>query len=297
MTEHEWLTSDDPAALWQHVRDRATPAQRDAFVLACRSELWSLTDTTVRAPWIPQTVETVMQHLNESQAGRGRVCAAAILRDIFGNPYRPIRVADMKPEHRLVMDPNGAVLVADRNRLPIRFPKFEPSAPSLCEEVDGIEVQTIPTAWLAWNDGAVPKLAASIASGQRCGQCKWFEKITPYGREQGWQYADGWEKCSHCHGTGRTPPSFEDMPILADALFEASDGRAPKELLNHLRGMERIPMECKHNGTATFNDLAAMNCKSCHGTGKIHGLIPLRGPHTTACWALRLLSNHSTNTT
>ena len=222
MTEHEWLTSDDPAAMWQHVRDRATPAQHDAFRLA-------LLD---KSCWEPPKFSLSIR--------------AAILRDIFGNPFRPI-----------TWDGDVAFQVTCN----------EPGKD--CREPRIF----LRPAWLSWNDGAVPKLAASIAGGQKCEMCS--EGCPLCGGPEA-EYHTACCVCQPCHGTGRTPPRFEDMPILADALEQASDGRAPRELIVHLRGMERCPNSAS---------LAMDDCPLCKDTG----WMPLRGPHVQSCWALTLL--------
>ena len=97
------------------------------------------------------------------------VIAAALLRDIFGNPFRPI-VWDRRADAAFTM-------MCRKPSSDCRHPKM-----------------VLSRTMLRWNNGTVPKLAQAI-----------YDKR-----------------------------SFDEMPILADALEEA--GCADEEMLLHLRG-------------------------------------------------------------
>lgn len=71
--------------------------------------------------------------------------------------------------------------------------------------------------------------------------------------------------------------TFEDMPILADALEDA--GCEDDEILKHCRGMERCP-ECSGAGF-----ILNRWCTPCEHKG----WIPLRGPHVRGCFVLDLM--------
>jgi hypothetical protein len=91
--------------------------------------------------------------------------------------------------------------------------------------------------------------------------------------------------------------TFDDMPVLADALEEA--GCEDAEILGHLRGTERC-YNCLGSGRLREEDDGgsySVACRACttspgytfarpnDGTGGI----PLRGPHVRGCWVLDLI--------
>lgn len=132
-----------------------------------------------------------------------RPTQAALLRDIFGNPFRPIVLTDLKPGDDLTMKDD-----------PIRLEKasYGQRVNATVAEIRGSEMVVIPAydrthrgrwllpkpSWLTWRNGTIPKIAQAIYEERR----------------------------------------FEDMPILADALQEA--GCENEEILRHCRGWERI---------------------------------------------------------
>jgi len=123
---------------------------------------------------------------------------AALLRCVFGNPFRRLQVWRNAEGH-----PDG------------------PGAGPLYDH---------RTNWLAWNGGAVRRLAEAAYGGEE--QCRHCDRVgvrTPH--------EDGEEcSCAKCGGSGTVTSPFDAsrLPVLADALEEA--GCTDQTILDHLRG-------------------------------------------------------------
>ena len=162
MTEAQWLSSDDPKALlgWITVQpgDRATRSNRTCHYVASERKLrlWMtalafMSDDRhgyrrAYEPWTdgqadpdePQrwVVENATSWANEYEDGEPAVAVrAALLRDIFGNPF------DQKPYTKCQVKHNEH----DTDR----------------------ECKPLIKQWLTWNNGTVPKLAQVIYAERR----------------------------------------------------------------------------------------------------------------------------------
>jgi hypothetical protein len=132
---------------------------------------------------------------------------AGLLRDICGNPWRPIiRQWGPSPIKKILAgswtQPTGIVFAS----------------------------------WLLWNDRTIPRLAQAAYDeriSQKCHECNSRGKIVesgPYG------YDKTRTKCKRCSGTGRIDDGTLDpvrLAILADALEEAGCDNA--DILTHCR--------------------------------------------------------------
>lgn len=120
MTEQDWPTSTDPAAMLEHVRPKASDRKLQLFSRACLAII-------------------------QSEAG----CAghpADLLREIFGNPFRPYATKKIRPSAL------GAAGIECKHGY------------DLCSICDA---ETTPfgeqlAGWLTWNNGTIPKLAQAI---------------------------------------------------------------------------------------------------------------------------------------
>lgn len=262
MTEHEWLSSDNPQQMLAYLRERGLATK--VMLGYAAEEHHKILGVGGEVRYDPERFLRIDARV--FPAIKGHVLSgerqAAIIRDIFGNPFRQV---EWFPEELTLAD---NFVLAQRKK-------------------DGL--QLLDRSILTWNDGTVVKLAQAIAGGT-CEECR-------YGTIRG-------NRCGQCHGTGKTPPDWSKMPILADALEEA--GCANEEILAHCRGMERCPrceFDCDGQTVAVSGTIIELekdwgfpekpfqktayipNCKHCHGTG----LVPLRGPHVAGCWVLRLI--------
>lgn len=216
MTESEYLTSTDPAALLRHVEGRATEEQLRWFVEACRAAFmrnpddWSLSDD-----W---------RGLARSWAEGGCERRAALLREIFG-PFRPL-------QRKYISCLCGGELVPlKKDTLPLLSvcSKCHADGPFWADVVHG---EKWP--WLAWNDGTIPHLARSIHDSgrfedmailadalveagcqeeeliahcrnlERCWKCLGADIAS---RPRDWDIV-----CPECHGTGWTPLRGPHVP-------------------------------------------------------------------------------------
>ena len=144
MDEATWLSSDDPAAMLQFIEERHAPSERKLRLFACASARLLSNPSDYDQACIKVVESLEMQHYDYSQIdpllgygpaqwARHHACIlrdhekkAAFLRDIIGNPFRPV---EPLWQHRV----------------------------SLQGQTD----KSYPS-WLAWNDGIIPKIAASI---------------------------------------------------------------------------------------------------------------------------------------
>lgn len=92
MTEREWLTSDNPAAMLAYLAylgGLVTDQQLRAWVEACRAEF----NSTIRlTEWGNTNPIYVVSHWSNSVAPRDVpfLTRAALLREVVGNPFRPV---------------------------------------------------------------------------------------------------------------------------------------------------------------------------------------------------------------
>lgn len=218
MTETEWLTCDDPRRMlrfltgdrgvdmaWREgplktvLLPQCRPSERKLrlFVHAIVQQCPRCLEATVG--W-----ETTASRLALYVAGADCLTPdfkASLLRDIFGNPFRPVVLTDLKPGDKLT-------LKTDPYRL-LKAGPGEHSSATL-EQILGKQMRvksadsfqrgfwTVPEpSWLSFNDRLIPRLAQAI-------------------------YYDR---------------AFDRMPILADALEEA--GCDNQDILYHCRNICR----------------------------------------------------------
>ena len=85
--------------------------------------------------------------------------------------------------------------------------------------------------------------------------------------------------------------TFEDMPILGDALEES--GCTNEEILRHCRQEERCPYCLESPG---YDKAIRDRCSACRPSTDIqHGWIPKRSPCVRGCWVLDLILGNDTS--
>jgi hypothetical protein len=218
MTEQEWLTSTDPAAMLTHVQGKLSPRKLRLFACACARQSWTVLDYRGRRavvhcedvaenglPWDPaQGGDENWDLWRVDLAGKGQSPAlqAILLRDICGNPFR-----------RTCLCGVGAP---------------QPDCPRAAR----IRTPTVL---------AVARAAYEDRPGRVCKRCgggrawpKFLGDASDYGR----RITDAClNACPDCLGTGHTEDGTLDpdhLAILADALEDA--GADNVDLLAHLRG-------------------------------------------------------------
>jgi hypothetical protein len=120
MTEQEWLTSNDPAAMLNVVYHdarpeikRASPRQLRLFVEACRlrSELCDHIGDLANPAGLYVAVE-YWASKDGKQVSQSLRCA--LLRDIFGNPFRPVELPRTKLKCPNRCDREGFIRISDQ---------------------------------------------------------------------------------------------------------------------------------------------------------------------------------------
>jgi hypothetical protein len=254
MTENQWLTSTNPAEMYAFVADMVTARQRQFFVEECRKvQPYSMQGVSVDKQDVDSWIRTPAYLVSLPLSRR-----ADLLREIIGNPFRPIVLRE-----------------GEFWRSNVAIPQW------LWEEKPPNSIEFDPT-WLTWNNATVTNLIRAMME-EECDECQII-----HGEHSRYVNAgpdSHWEKCSCDNGyVPRAEPQWDMMPILADALESA--GCTEAEILDHLRGNEPCP-HCNGDGARFYDEDDRLQCKQrcddCNGTGKR----PVR--HVKGCWCVELL--------
>ena len=254
MNEQEWMVSDDPAAMMELLKlespkDSAirwcSDRKMRLFACACLAtrhedmgdyykyaETGDFSKFTKEADYLVGTEPlsahdwarhwcefTVMETPTKEQK-------AAILREIYGNPWK--RIEARKRIH-------GKHLDGDND-----------TAGS---------VQTFEAHWLTPTIRQLAEAVHESFGERKCSEC------CGTGLYDGSHVYGG---CPTCHGTGKLPGyDVDTMPILGDALEESG---APEEIVQHVRGKERclcLGEGVDSGGVTPWGDSITLPCPEC----------------------------------
>ena len=226
MTETEWLTSDDPAAMLAFVTGKSegphaggivSDRKLRLFACACRrfagykwpadgwGDMEDHPEREIRANNLPSgaiipAIEHAMLFVSENQPVKKDArltlpVAASLLRDIVGNPFRPLNILTRASARWGLWKSGkwGGCITVDV--LLLARQAYEERPGSMCKKCEG-------DGWDPYRDSLVEKA-----------------------------------RCVTCHGTGRIDDGTLDaltLAALADALEEA--GCEDEAILRHLRG-------------------------------------------------------------
>ena len=289
MNETEWLVCDDPAEM---IRDLQPTRSGDASPIQAEGGQGGITDAQLRF-WVEACREIVndsrmVQHDLTSELKEAVVCwsthkhsipdlsmttRCAILRDIVGNPWRPVM-------------------------LPRTF-GFDDAKNEICSVVDR-------SSWLTTTVLSLARAAHEERVARKCERCHSGKVVTSY-EGTFWTRTDKprntYGPCPDCKGTGTFPSAELDrnrLLILADALEEAGVEDVPcpncKDA-DFFVGDSGIPMMGGEEPYAT-RAKAYWNSKCiCGGTRKTANpiLAHLRGPgpHWRGCAVLTAILGES----
>lgn len=176
MTETEWLTSDDPIAMLESIRLRAGAALNDYKPWGRKLRLFSETGCEeCRTLTLGMGFVRAAEYVAGADCGT-RIEKAAIIRDIFGNPFMVIERRHKECWSRP------------------RNPKI------------GEHLITFHDAWLTWNDGTVPKLAQAIYDERA------FERLPILADALEESGCDKAEILNHCRGIEQNPQCRGEIP-------------------------------------------------------------------------------------
>lgn len=275
MTESEWLTSVDPAAMLAHLepnisdpdwaRSRISDRKLRLWIEACRVR-WP---RAAGAFWLGNRTRLLQAVAQWSVTSQNAPAAeiAHLLRDIMGNPFCPVKLPYIPDRGRgryHAFTPDGRLmrsLGGDKYEFADRCPYLTPEVLAIAQaayEETGRVCETCR------GDGYAGRLAGD--DQYACAGCG--RPAGMYGHYSERSKKLECPKCENCHGTGRIDDGTLDpqrLAVLADALEEA--GCQEEALLRHLRGEEWGERVL---GQGPF-------------LGQDFGWRPLRGPHVRGC--------------
>lgn len=191
---------------------------------------------------------------------RNPAMQAALLRDIVGNPFRPVTFKITQP-NRWICSHCGAV---------VYMPPKEGFGPCECGHWEWRQT----TERDEWKTPTVLSLAQAAYTERRkgCPRCDFTGRISN-------NTARGQQMCPHCYGAETGTLDHDRLAVLSDALEESGCDNA--EILNHLRGWDPTPpgMRCPEHSDRYYP------CDEYSGTC----YIPRRSPCYRGCWCLDLL--------
>lgn len=251
MTEQEWLTSTDPAAMldWCNserdyrpsVHPVVTDRQLRLFACACCRQVWHLL-TDKRSRRAVEVAERYADGLEISMALRF-ACeeAGRVLPLGKSNPAASMAAwvayweLDRVVRQVVSWDTKNTIAQASLIRCIIGNP-FRPVRVKVhpCIGTSDISIHDWES-WLAWQDETIPALAQAAYEERVVRTC-------PKCHGQGGSHSgqeDFWYDCTNCHGTGYLDTGELDagrLAMLADALEEA--GCQEEVILRHLRSLE-----------------------------------------------------------
>ncbi|MES2342295.1 MAG: hypothetical protein V4597_11500 [Pseudomonadota bacterium] len=277
MVESEWLSSTEPQAMFGWLLRRKDhesfpkPSDRKLrlFAVACyqiRGHVLSLAEAMYANDGanIEHPAE-LARRWTDGEANRGPLTQevkANLLREIIGNPWRPV-----------ISTPKCRCGQWDDAK--------DGAWPPRCKTCSG--------SMIPWLTPDILRLAETCyrEAGEVCGRCKGTGRLFYFGEGQ----------CGDCHGSGRVGGTLDPdrLAVLADAL--EWEGCTDVALLMHLRGMERclgcikLPDEKNHPPGMIFVGWGHgwQPCTKCGGSG----WRPLRGPHVRGCHVVDLLTGRS----
>jgi hypothetical protein len=150
MTETEWTSCEDPAALLAFLGDRATERKLRLFAVACCRPL--------RSPLYQERNQTLLalaERLADGQAGRAELDEARRIAYTMGH------IATIRPEAEGAVTAVLSALAADR--------RGKAAQSGYLRELFGNPFRPVAVdpAWLAWNGGTVVQLARTIYEERR----------------------------------------------------------------------------------------------------------------------------------
>jgi hypothetical protein len=248
MTESDWLSCEDPALMLAHIEGKVSLRRLRLFAHAL---MWTEgvgpdneNEPKDAAGWLWSYFRDYGPAVAEVPK-----TAAALLREIIGNPFRPVTVRYRQTcwscsGHKTVMAYRG-----------------EPSqghATKPCHTCNATGHLHAGERWLTPQVLTLAEAAYEERPGRKCKMCM--------DGEVNWG-----DRCKRCHGTGRLEDGSLDLLNLmavADALEDAgADGES--DLVLHLRGLQR---KAGVTRICTNDDM-----------------VVLSGPHYRGCWALDVI--------
>lgn len=252
MTEHDWDTCQDPGMMSIHLSTLG-PAMRQRVDDLRRRRI---------GPW--------MAPPPGARDFPTAAMAAALLRCVVGNPFRPAFLTPAEPPDAFAA--LDVLAEASRHRERVYVPR------------------TVLTPTVI---GLARAARDERPAGEMCQTCirQTGTVLTRYAM------GNAWETCPDCHGTGHAPSVLLDndrLLVLADALEDA--GCTEEETCPECNGdgWESAPdLDDEEADGALTLSRSVGACPRCHGSGMVPnavlGHLRAGGPHCSECWVLRLI--------
>ena len=267
MTESEWLVSTDPAAMFRFVEGRMTERQRIFFIEACRAK-WAVPLGYIDLPPTssqPRGDDGMRGWIDGQGIKDTSSVRCDILHDICGNPFRPVYQYTWQ----------SCALCGQRVAVAGGSKYCE--HPSAGSDPDGKNGHRWKNDILSWNNGIIPQLARSVY-GEKCEACGGDGKG---GHREHWNCETCWSPELKISTGWKSPPRWDVLPILADAVEDACEAvgcAVPEELTRHLRGQKRCNL-CLGKGWWAMDGVCI--CET--------GWLPSDCGHCVGCFSVELL--------
>ena len=201
MNEQQWLVCEDPRAMMDLLRAKGLETDEKwwHYVWACRARSGIDLDQ-----WKAQDLVHVLNTWFEGDVYEITVPLAyrcALIREIWGNPFRRVRKVEQLPKGYclILRESDGCVITADADRLPVKFPRYNPIGSNEPDPPDEIGIVLEPTPWLF--DEPVIAMARLIHNTQDWGLMPIYADLLEDAgcdNEDVLRHARGEERCYGC---------------------------------------------------------------------------------------------------
>jgi hypothetical protein len=256
MTEQEWMVSNNPAAMLTTVRQAYTDRKVQLFIQACREKAVEVNPSCgiglLEEPIYPHSLKAWIVSFDDTTDKLFPMSKRAdLLRDIFGNPWRPVSLPSVRC---VACGGDGCNSLPNEGILGMEWIRI--ATCGVCNGTGSI------TPLLSWQGGSIPNLAQRIYDERDFSEASMGVLCDAYEEAGGTDVAiiahlRGKAMCLTCNGTGRRDVMVDGgygNPLMKDYGWEYCYNRnsggtgvtpgfsKPRNGLTHVRGCWAIEL-------------------------------------------------------